>query len=89
MPQVAREQNWPVRYNHCFQRIILDTLFADCWYNHLDRASRVPAYKQLTSPELQRAMRIAQQMIHSPATVKELNGNSLAYRNKLVNPTNS
>ena len=27
----------PVRFNHCFARIILDWLFQDVWYNHLDK----------------------------------------------------
>lgn len=83
MPQLAREKEWPVRFNHCFQRIILDTLFQDCWYRHLNRTSSAPAYKQLSSHQLQQALVIAQDMIDSPEKVKELNHQSLKYRQKL------
>ncbi|MEM9674995.1 MAG: hypothetical protein AAF992_20550 [Bacteroidota bacterium] len=89
MPSLAREKNWPVQFNHCFQRIILDTLFQDCWYNHLNRSRRIPAYKQLNNSQLQQAIDIAQRMISSSETVLKLNRNSLAYRNKLVTPINS
>ena len=82
MPEVAREQYWPVRLNHCFQRIILDILFQDCWYHHLNRTSRIPAYRQLTNNQLAQALTIARQMIDSPAIVRQLNQQSLAYRNK-------
>ena len=83
MPEVARQQHWPVRLNHCFQRIILDTLFQDCWYNHLDRANRTPAYRQLSEQQLEDALAIAQRMLDSPETVRQLNRESLRYRGKL------
>jgi hypothetical protein len=88
MPSIATNKRRPLRFNHCFQRIILETLFQDCWHNHLDRSSRIPTYKQLTKPRLLQAMDIVQQMISSPETIKEYNCNSLTYRNKLLNPTN-
>lgn len=88
LPKLAHEQHWPVRYNHCFQRIILDTIFKDCWYNHLDRSSGVPTCKQLTDSQLQQAIQVSKRMISSLETVEELNRSSLSYRNKLVNPSN-
>ncbi len=84
MPGVAKEQHWPVRFNHCFQRIILDALFEDCWYNHLNRSSRTPAYRQLTEDQLTYAIAIGEEMISSPEVVKRLNRQSLIYRGKLI-----
>lgn len=37
LPAEARRRDWVVIEDHCFMRIILDRLFGDCWYNHLDR----------------------------------------------------
>ncbi|WKN42491.1 hypothetical protein [Tunicatimonas pelagia] len=83
--QLAREQHLPVRFNHCFQRIILDTLFQDCWYNHLQRNNRIPAYQQLTEDQLTGAIAIANQMIDNPPIVSKLNQRSLLFRGKLPN----
>jgi len=46
LPSLARSsrRDWPVREDHCFQRIVLDTICDGVWYEHLDR----PAYKNLT-----------------------------------------
>ena len=85
MPNVAKEQHWPVQFNHCFQRIILDALFEDCWYHHLDRNSRIPAYRQLTEAQLAQSITIGERMIASPEEVKQLNRQSLAHRGKLFN----
>ena len=82
MPEVARAQHWPVHFNHCFQRIILDTLFEDCWYHHLERSGRVPAYRQLTEAQLDQAIAISERMLTSPEEVERLNQQSLAYRGK-------
>ena len=83
MPEVARQQHWPVHLNHCFQRIILDTLFQDCWYHHLDRTRRIPAYRQLSEQQLEEALAIAQRMLDAPEVVRQLNQQSLRYRGKL------
>ena len=46
MPSMATDKqlNWPVKYDHFFQRIVLDTICNGCWYDHLKR----PAYKHLS-----------------------------------------
>ena len=38
----------PIRFNHCFGRVVLDWLFQDVWYDHLGR----PAYKHLDEQQL-------------------------------------
>ncbi|MBV8708906.1 MAG: hypothetical protein JO182_28065 [Acidobacteriaceae bacterium] len=29
LPQIAKEQQWPIRFDHCFKRICLDNAFED------------------------------------------------------------
>ena len=56
LPSMARsgERDWPVREDHCFQRIILDTICGGVWYEHLER----PAYKNLTNEQAKTAVRL-------------------------------
>lgn len=83
LPALAKQRQFPVRFNHCFARIILDNLFACCWYEALDRKQGA-AYKQLSPEQLQQAIAIAQAIIDRPdAYIEELNQNSLRWRNKL------
>lgn len=81
LPAQAREgEGWPVREDHCFQRIVLDTLFEDEWYDHV--AGR-PARESLTADQLRAAIRIAESMRERPERVAELNERSLRYRGEL------
>ncbi len=52
--ELPAKYNSPVRFNHCFNRIILDWLFKDCWYNHLSR--KHTAISQLNETQLQSAV---------------------------------
>lgn len=80
LPDLARDRNFPVRYNHCFQRIILDNLFGRCWYEVLER-KRIPAYQQLTEAQLETAIALANRIIAQPdAYLQQLNQNSLNWR---------
>ena len=82
LPGLAQLRQFPVKYNHCFQRIVLDNLFGCCWYEALDR-SKGPAYKQLTQEQLEQAIEIAQAVIVQPdAYIQQLNQNSLRWRGK-------
>lgn len=84
LPQLAQERQFPVRFNHCFQRIILDNLFGCCWYEVLERKQK-PAYKQLSEAQLEQAIALAQQIIEQPDTyLKQMNQNSLFWRSKKV-----
>lgn len=71
---------WPVHEDHCFQRIVLDALFEDEWYDHV--AGR-PARESLTADQLREAIAIAESMRGDPERVRELNERSLRYRGKL------
>ena len=82
LPEKAKSESMPVRFNHCFGRIILDNLFERCWYEVLSR--KQAAYKQLNKQQLQQAIAIANQMLQDPKTAVALNQNSLKWRGKSV-----
>ena len=79
-PNLAKNggQNWPVRENHCFQRIVLDTICSGVWYAYLDR----PAYKNLTHEQAQRAVDLCHEIASGRADLKQLNNQSLIWRGK-------
>ncbi|WP_299612694.1 hypothetical protein [uncultured Tateyamaria sp.] len=81
MPRLASEpgRNWPVRNDHCFQRIVLDTLCGVVWYDHLVR----PAYKHLTFDQALQAVSLCDDIITGRANLHDLNRQSLAWRGKL------
>ena len=68
LPSMARsgECDWPVREDHCFQRIILDTICGGVWYDHLQR----PADKHLTNNQPQRAVELCQDIVEGKPTSK-------------------
>ena len=80
LPKKAKQTPMPVRFNHCFARIVLDNLFEGCWYDYLSR--KQPAYKQLDEAQLKRAIALAQSMLDNPSIAKQLNQNSLRWRRK-------
>ena len=80
LPSLARSsrQDWPVREDHCFQRIVLDTICNGVWYEHLDS----PAYKNLTLNEVQRAVDLCYEIAEGHADLRQLNNQSLIWRGK-------
>jgi len=80
MPQMARETgiDWPVRNDHCFQRIVLDNLCGGPWFDHLAR----PAYKHLSRDQALRAVELCEAIIDGTENLFELNGKSLSWRGK-------
>lgn len=80
LPERAKQVSMPVRFNHCFARIVLDNLFEGCWYRYLSK--KQPAYKQLDEPQLKEAITIARNMMTNPDIVQTLNNNSLQWRGK-------
>lgn len=69
---------YPVRYNHCFARIILDWIFQDCWYHFLSRNR--PAVAQLSAGQLQKAIVRMQIWIEQPQVLIADNKASLQFR---------
>jgi hypothetical protein len=80
MPELARTSNarWPVRNDHCFQRIVLDALCGGVWYGHIPR----PAYKHLTREQAAHAVRLCEQIISGEADLEQMNRQSLIWRGK-------
>jgi hypothetical protein len=70
----------PVRHNHCFNRIVLDWLFSDVWYKHLDR-SKI-AINQLNEKQLQKMITRMELWLKQPEVLFEDNLKSLTYRKK-------
>ena len=82
LPERAQNSdNWPIHLDHCFGRVVLDNLFEDEWYDHVDGR---PAYEHLSTQQLGAAIDIADRMLADgrPA-VERLNENSLRWRGKL------
>ena len=81
LPSIARsgERHWPVREDHCFQRIVLDTICSGVWYEQLAR----PAYKHLTNDQALRAVKLCQDIVEERVDLKQLNQQSLIWRGKL------
>ena len=81
MPELAHttHRHWPVRNDHCFQRIVLDAVCGGVWYDHLGR----PAYKHLTREQAMQAVRLCDDIIDGKADLHALNKQSLVWRGKL------
>ncbi len=70
----------PVRFNHCFNRIILDWLYKDCWYNHLDKNNT--AISQLNDQQLNKAILRMKDWLKDQQLLIDDNNASLIYRKK-------
>ncbi|WP_346292375.1 hypothetical protein [Sphaerothrix gracilis] len=80
LPEAAKTRQFPVRFNHCFQRIILDNLFQTCWYEVLEKG-KTPAYQQLSKSQLEAAIAIANSVLEQPDEyLAALNRKSLHWR---------
>lgn len=79
LPALAALRGWPVRADHCFQRILLDNAVEGCWYDHI--AAR-PAYAHAADAVLARAVALGEAAIEGGVNLVELNRRSLAWRGK-------
>lgn len=84
LPALARSggRDWPVREDHCFQRIVLDTICGGVWYAHLAR----PAYKHLSPDQALRAVALCRDIAEGRADLRQLNHQSLIWRGKMRAP---
>lgn len=75
-------EQWPIQEDHCLQRVVLDALFQDCWYNHLSRSK--PAYRQLDNLQLGQSLQLLSRMEREgKSLVAALNVSSLTFRGKI------
>ncbi|KQU61878.1 GCN5-related N-acetyltransferase [Sphingomonas sp. Leaf339] len=79
LPALAAARDWPVRADHCFQRILLDNAFGGRWYDHIPRR---PAYAHAAPEMLAHAIAIGRTAIAGQADMDDLNRRSLAWRGK-------
>ncbi len=77
LPAVADERGWPVRLDHCFQRILLDGACGGRWYDHV--AGR-PAYRRCDPAILSRAVALGEAVLAGEGDLPALNRRSLAWR---------
>lgn len=78
MPELAARRGWPVRFDHCFQRILLDNACTGPWRDTITP----PAYKNATTAILTAAVALGDACIDGSADLAELNARSLGWRGK-------
>ena len=79
MPGLAAERGWPVRLDHCFQRILLDNAVGTPWRDVIDP----PAYRAAPEEVMRRAIALGRAVIENDEDLSELDRRSLAWRGKL------
>jgi hypothetical protein len=80
LPQAARGRaDWPVRLDHCFQRILLDNAVGGRWYDAIEGR---PAYRHAPGDVLGRAVALGRAVEAGEADLAALNARSLAWRGK-------
>jgi hypothetical protein len=80
LPGAARgNPDWPVRLDHCFQRILLDNAVEGVWY---DAIPRRPAYAHAPNAVLARAVRMGEAVLDGTASLSALDRRSLAWRGR-------
>ncbi len=77
LPALAAPRSWPVRADHCFQRILLDNACGGRWYDHV--AGR-PAYRAIDEARLAESVRLGEAARDGTADLHALNARSLAWR---------
>ena len=82
LPQAATSgDGWPIHQDHCFARVVLDNVFEDEWYEHVEGR---PAYDNLSATELRTAITIADRLLEEgPSLAIELNRRSLRWRGEI------
>ena len=76
LPAMAAGERWPIRLDHCFMRVCLDTAMGRRW----DEVVRRPAVRHLSEAELARAVEVAEAVVRDPGRLPGLNAQSLRMR---------
>jgi hypothetical protein len=80
LPDAARTRpDWPIRLDHCFQRVLLDNAFGGRWYDHVTGR---PAYRAAPADALARAVALGEAVLADREDLDPLNRRSLAWRGK-------
>ena len=75
----AVQPGWPVRFDHCFARILLDNAVGRPWREVV----KPPAWRNTPAPTLAQAIALGEAVLKGDADLSELNANSLRLRGKL------
>ncbi len=80
LPSLAQNDrnDWPVCEDHCFQRIILDTICGGVWYEYLSH----PAYKHLTEDQALQVVALCKAIVDGEVDLGQLNHQSIIWRKK-------
>ena len=81
LPGLAAARGWPVRFDHCFQRILLDAACDGPWYAHVPAR---PAYRHLDEARLRAAVALAEACVAGAVSLEALNRRSLDARGKRI-----
>lgn len=73
LPALAIEHGWPIRLDHCFMRVCLDTAFGAPW----TATVRAPAVRHMTDAQLAAAVAVAEGVEAQPDTLPLLNRASI------------
>jgi hypothetical protein len=76
LPKRAKQENYPVRFDHCFLRIAYDATVGGKWDESIDR----PFKHNASTDQLETAKRRLEQMVEDPNLCHRLNEKSLKYR---------
>ncbi|MEM9854194.1 MAG: hypothetical protein AAF841_07035 [Pseudomonadota bacterium] len=76
MPALAPARGWPVSDDHCFQRIVLDTICGGVWYDHIAK----PGYQTMPAKMAAAAHKLCEDIIAGREDLIALNAQSLAWR---------
>ena len=78
LPALAAARRWPVRFDHCFQRILLDNAVGGVWRDHI----AAPAWRNASDAQLAAAIALGEAAAAGEADLAILNARSLAWRGK-------
>ena len=77
LPERAGREGWPLRFDHCFQRVVLDAVAGGCWYDVIER----PAIRCMTEAQLRAAVGVARRLAEDgEPLLRRLDAESLAAR---------
>ena len=73
-----RSREWPVRFDHCFARILLDNVHGRPWREVVPP----PAWRNVDPERLERAIELGEDILENRADLHHLNRISLNLRGK-------
>jgi len=79
LPHAAADRlEWPIRLDHCFARVILDTTCGRPWREVIP----APAWRRMPAPMLAEAVALAEAILANAVDLTALNARSLQMRGK-------